>query len=125
MQHPLGIEKVRLKHGTLTNIVLLGRARDDVVGEDVVSASHGKADAVQVVLERVARHICLEGLEHGQPSITISVDVVVCGNKEAVGRINITKMKKLINSHCIYVTRDHFRFRECGPAQHHCWYSKR
>lgn len=55
---------------------LLGRAADDVVGEDVVAAPHGEPDAVPVALERVVRHISPEGLEHRHPSVAVVVDVV-------------------------------------------------
>ena len=54
----------------------LGRAADDVVGEDVVAASHGEPDAVPVVLELVVRHVSPEGLEHRHPSVAVVVDVV-------------------------------------------------
>ena len=57
-------------------IFSLGRAADDVVGEDVVAASHGEPDAVLVVLEGVVGHIGVERLQHRQSSIAIVVDVV-------------------------------------------------
>ena len=53
-----------------------GRAADDVVGEDVVAASHGEPDAVLVVLEGVVGHIGVERLQHRQSSVAVVVDVV-------------------------------------------------
>ena len=57
-------------------IFSLGRAADDVVGEDVVTASYGEPHAVFVVLEGVIGHVGVERLQHRQSSVAVVVDVV-------------------------------------------------
>ena len=64
------------------NICSLGRTADDVVGEDVVAASHGEPDAVLVVLEGVVGHVGVERLHHGQSSVAVVVDVVTWNEGE-------------------------------------------
>lgn len=66
------------------NVFSLGRSADDVLGEDIVAASHGEPDAVPVAVERVVRHIGAERLEHRHPSVAVAVDVVAWNQKEAI-----------------------------------------
>ena len=54
----------------------LAGAADDVVGEYVVGAPHGKPDTVLVVLEGVVGHVGIETLHHRHSSVTVVVDVV-------------------------------------------------
>ena len=59
-----------------TQLCSLGGVTDEVIGENVVRATHGQPGAVFIVLEGVVGHAGIENFHQRHSSVAVVVDVV-------------------------------------------------
>ena len=64
----------------------LGGVGDDVVGEHVVGASHGKPYAVLVALEYIVGYLGIKSLHQRHSGIAVIMNIVACANTKNQGR---------------------------------------